>query len=226
MLDWDAILAGAGWFHATGITAALGSGPVETLTAAIGTARAHGVPTSLDLNWRPGLWRDRDPVPIVAPLARGVDLVIGNPHSLRAMLGLAVPDRALATPEGAGDVARAVARELGCRRVALTHREILGANTNRWSAMLFDRDTDVLLTSRPWTVTVVDRIGGGDAFAAGLIAALLQGRAPYDALEFAVTASALKLRVPGDFNRVNAADVVKVLRGMAAAGALAGELSG
>jgi 2-dehydro-3-deoxygluconokinase len=225
-LDWSTVFGGVAWFHATGITAALGPGPVATLSGAIAAARARGVPVSIDLNYRPALWHDRDPVPIVAPLIHGVDLLIANPHSARAMLGLDVADDAVATPDGARALAKRIADEVGCRRVALTRREVLGSSANRWSASLFDGTTDEIFVSRPWTVTVVDRIGGGDAFAAALIAALLQGRDPRDVLEFAVAASALKLRVPGDFNRVRTADVDQLLRGMEAAGAHAGELRG
>ncbi len=223
-LDWSTIFGGVDWFHATGITAALGPGPITTLSAAIAAARAHRVPVSIDLNYRPALWHDRDPVPIVAPLIRGIDLLIANPHSARAMLGLDVADDALATSDAARALAKRIVDEVGCGRVALTRREVLGSSTNRWSAALFDGATDEIVTSRPWTVTVVDRIGGGDAFAAALIAALLQARTPHDALEFAVVASALKLRVAGDFNRVSVADVDEALRGMIAAAGRAGEL--
>ena len=223
-LDWSTVFPGVAWFHATGITAALGAGPVATLSAAIAAARADRVPVSIDLNYRPALWRGRGPVPIVAPLIRDIDLLIANPHSAREMLGLDVADDALATLDGARALAKRIVGEIGCRSVALTRREVLGSHTNRWSAALFDGDSDKIVISRPWTMTVVDRIGGGDAFAAALIAAQLQARDPADALEFAVAASALKLRVAGDFNRVRVADVDEILRGMEAAGARAGEL--
>ena len=180
LMDWPAILADADWFHATGITAALGEGPLATLRAGVDCARASQVPVSIDLNYRPALWRDRNPAPFIAPLVQGVDLLIGNPHSVRAMLGIHVADDALATSEGATVVARAVAAQCGCRMVALTRREILGNSANRWSASLYDAATGDLSSSRPWTVTVIDRIGGGDSFAASLIASLLRHRAPPD----------------------------------------------
>ena len=224
LVDWSVVLADADWFHATGITAALGDGPLAALRAGIDCARASHVPVSIDLNYRPALWRDRDPVPLITPLVQGADLLIGNPHSLKAMLGIDVPDDALATTEGATSIAKGVAAHCGCRMVALTRREILGNGANRWSASLYDAATGEFSSSRPWTVTVIDRIGGGDSFAASLIASLLRRRAPNDALEFAVAASALKLRVPGDFNRVSTADVDKLLRGMDAAGSRVGEL--
>ena len=223
-LDWSTVFGGVAWFHATGITAALGPGSVATLHAAIAAARADGVPVSVDLNYRPALWHDRDPARIVAPLIRGIDLLIANPHSARAMLGLDVADDAFATPDGARALAQRIVEKVGCHCVALTRREVMGSSVNRWSAVLFDGATDEIVVSRPWTVTVIDRIGGGDAFAAALIAALLQARDPLGALEFAVAASALKLRVAGDFNRVRVADVDRLLGGMDAAGARVGEL--
>lgn len=217
MLDWTALLADAAWFHATGISAALGAGPVATLTAAIAAARAHGVPTSIDLNYRPALWGGRDPGPLVRPLVQGIDLLIANPHSVRAMLGVDVAEEVLATSDGARELASELAHRFECREIALTRREVRGANENRWSAMLYDAVSREIVASHTWNVTVVDRIGGGDAFAAALIAARLQGRPRADAVEFAVAASALKLGIPGDFNRVTAAEVDQALREIAPA---------
>jgi len=217
MLDWPALLAGAAWFHATGITTALGAGPLATLTAAIAAAHAHGVPTSMDLNHRPALWGDRDPGPLIRPLIHGIDLLIANPHSVRAMLGVDAADDVLATPDGARRLANELAQRFDCREIALTRREVHGASENRWSAMLYDAASGEIVASHAWTVTVVDRIGGGDAFAAALIAARLQGRARADAVEFAVAASALKLGIPGDFNRVPTAEVDQALREIAPA---------
>lgn len=218
MVSWAAILRDARWLHGTGITAALGAGPVAALGAGLGAARAASVPVSIDLNYRPALWREREAAPVVAPLVHGVELLIANPHSARAMLGLAVPEDALATADGARDLGVRLAHGFCCARVALTRREVIDATTNRWSAWLYDAADDTLLRSRTWTVAVVDRIGGGDAFAASLIAATLEGREPAAALDFAVAASALKLRVRGDFNRVRVGDVDRLLGGADAGG--------
>lgn len=206
-IDWPTALIGAGWFHATGITAALGPGPLGSLGAAIAAARGCRVPVSIDLNYRPALWRDRDPAPVVRPLVQGIDLLIGNPHSVRAMLGLDATDEAFGSAAGRHDVALRIAGACECRRVALTRREVLGGDENRWGASLFDAASGELVSSRTWTVGVVDRIGGGDAFAAALIAATQAGRPMGDAVEFAAAASVLKLRVTGDFNRVTVPEV-------------------
>lgn len=209
---WPQILTGAGWFHASGITPALGDGPRAVLTAAIACARAHGIPVSFDLNYREALWRDRDPRPVVEPLARQANLLIGNPAALRAGLGIEADDDTLATPARARELAERVARHSGARRVALTRRELLGPREHGWSAVLYDSETGTFAQSRRHCVQVVDRVGGGDSFAAALIARLLNGDEPVDALEFAVTASALKLTVPGDFSRATVGDVVDLLR--------------
>jgi len=199
-IDWSTILADASWFHSTGITPALGEGPARTLAAALLRARATRVPVSLDLNYRAALWRGRDPRPIIEPLARGADLVIGNAAALQAMLGIEAPD---------GQLAERVARELGCRYVAVTQRDSIAARTQRWSAGLYDATEGRSATSSPQEVSVVDRVGGGDCFAAALIARLLGGALPADALEFAAQASALKITQPGDFSRLSVADVLE-----------------
>jgi len=197
-VDWSAVLAGADWFHATGITPALGEGPAGALAAAVDRARADELPVSLDLNYREVLWRGRDPRPVIEPLARGAHLLIGNATAVRAMLGIDGPDDGLA---------ELIAERLGCRYAAVTRREPLGARTHGWSAVLYDAATRHSATSRREEVSVVDRVGGGDCFAAALIARLLGGARPPEALEFAVAASALKLTVPGDFSRASVAEV-------------------
>ena len=197
-IDWAAVLADAVWFHATGITPTLGEGPARALTDAVARARAARRPVSIDLNYREALWRGRDPRPVIEPLVRGADLVIGNAAAVRAMLGIEAPD---------GSLAQRIADGLGCRYVAVTQREAIGARTHAWSAVLYDAAAGQCATSRREEVTVVDRVGGGDCFAAALIARLLAGAPPDDALEFAVAASALKLTVPGDFSRASVADV-------------------
>lgn len=204
--DWPRVLAGAAWLHVSGITPALGDGPAAVLAGAIARAHAQGTPLSFDLNYREALWRGRDPRPVIEPLARGAAVLIGNPAALPAMLGVNAEGDALVTAEG-------LAQRLGARRVALTRREILGPREHAWSAVLYDADQRRAAQSRRHRVRVVDRVGGGDSFAAALIARLLAGRdTPAEALEFAVAASALKLTVPGDFSRASVTEVEALLR--------------
>ncbi len=210
-VDWPRVLEGADWFHASGITPALGDGAAATLAGAVACARAQGIRVSFDLNYREALWRDRDPRPLVEPLVRQAQLLIGNTAALRAMLAIEADDGSLATPERARELAQRLADRFGVERVALTRREILGPRQHGWSAVLYDATTDSFARSRRHCVEVVDRVGGGDSFAAGLIARLVGGDPPAEALEFAVAASALKLTVPGDFSRASVREVEALL---------------
>jgi len=211
-VDWPAVLADAAWFHASGITPALGDGPAAALAHGVACARDRGIPVSLDLNYREALWRGRDPRTLIEPLARRATVLIGNPTAVQAMLGIDADDTSLATPEGARALTERLARDCGVGRVALTRREILGARQHAWSAVLYDGETHAFAASRRHCVEVVDRVGGGDSFAAALIARLLGADPLPDALEFAVAASALKLGVPGDFSRASVAEVEELLR--------------
>jgi 2-dehydro-3-deoxygluconokinase len=167
---------------------------------------------SIDLNYRPALWENRVPKPIVEPIARGVDLLIGNARAVREMLRVDAPDDMTATAEGTLALARQLATTLGARRVALTRRELVSETRHRWSASLYDASGDTFAQSRTHDVHVVDRVGGGDSFAAALIAALLRERPPAESVEFAAAAGALKLSVPGDFGRMTTEDVERAVR--------------
>jgi len=168
-IDWTRVLTGAAWLHGSGITPALGDGPRAALAAAIRAARAAGASVSVDLNYRPALWQGRDPRAVIEPLVREADLLIANRDAVRTMLGVdASPDDATLAPR--------LAARYGFRRVALTRREVLSASEHRWSASLYDATTGSSNDSRHHDVRVVDRVGGGDSFAAGLVAALLRGR--------------------------------------------------
>ena len=201
-IDWAPLLAGAAWFHSTGITPALGDGPAAALARAMACARAGQVPVSFDLNYREALWRGRDPRGLIEPLVRQADVLIGNREAVRALLGVD------ATGDALGPL---LAERYGSRVVAITQREILGAREQGWSATLYDAATRALARSRRHVMRVVDRVGGGDSFAAGLIAALLGAQTPAAALDFAVAAGALKLAVPGDFGRATVEDIQRLV---------------
>ena len=208
-LDWPALLAGAEWLHLSGITPALGDGPARAAVDAAEAARAGGVKVSVDLNYRPALWAGRDPKTVVPQLVRGCDLLVGNPGAAAAMLGVESGDGDPHDPAFVRAAAQRIASEQECRAVAITLRDVVSAKEHRWSAALWDGQQ--MHASRRWTVRVVDRVGGGDSFAAALIHALQNGREPAAALEFATAASALKLTIPGDFNRVSADEVDRAL---------------
>ncbi|HEX8243563.1 MAG TPA: sugar kinase [Longimicrobium sp.] len=208
-LDWPALLEGAEWLHLSGITPALGNGPARAALDAAQAARSAGVKVSVDLNYRPALWSGRDPRTVVPALVRDCDLLVGNPGAAAAMLGVDSGDGDPHDPAFVRGAAQRIAAEHGCRAVAITLRDVVSASEHRWSAALWDGAE--LHPARRWTVRVVDRVGGGDSFAAALIFALQAGRNAASSVEFATAASALKLTIPGDFNRVSAAEVDRLL---------------
>ena len=210
-VDWPSVFAGAAWFHVTGITPALGRKAAEATRAAIDGARGAGARVSIDLNYRKKLWSKADAQATMRPLMSHVDVVIANEEDIQSVLGVEVPDTDVTSGrldlDGYRHAAERVTREFGPALVAITLRESVSASDNGWSAVLWDSKAGVLHHSQRYDVRLVDRIGGGDSFAAGLIFGLVGGRTPEAALRFAVAASALKQTIPGDFNRVSVAEV-------------------
>jgi 2-dehydro-3-deoxygluconokinase len=172
---------------------------------------------SVDLNFRKKLWSESQAQVTMRPLMSLVDVVMANEEDIQAVLGFAVPGADATAghvvPSAYAPVAQRVSSELGPSRVAITLRESHSASDNGWSAVLWDQRSGTFTQSQRYDLRVVDRIGGGDSFAAGLIYALIAGRAPADALRFAVAASALKHTVPGDFNRVTVEEVDRLAVG-------------
>lgn len=216
-VDWAAVMNGAVWFHTTGITPALGSNPTEATARALKAARNAGARVSVDLNYRKKLWTEKQAQEVMGPLMRDVDLVIANEEDLQSVLGVHVPDTDVTSGqldiEGFRQAAERVTRDFGPTMVAITLRESLSASDNGWSAVLWESSTSTLHRSQRYDVRLVDRIGGGDSFAGGLIYGLITGRSPLDALRFAVAASALKQSIPGDFNRVTVEEVDRLAAG-------------
>jgi 2-dehydro-3-deoxygluconokinase len=216
-VDWARVFEGASWFHVTGITPALGAGAAACTREAIAAAKAAGARVSVDLNYRKKLWTEAEAQSTMRPLMASVDLVVANEEDLQSVLGLRVPGTDVTVAQlnlaGYRAVAEQVTRDLGPAMVAITLRESLSASENRWSGAFWDAGSGAFHQSQRYTVRLVDRIGGGDSFAAGLIYALLGGRAPEAALRFAVAASALKQTIPGDFNRVSVAEVEALAKG-------------
>jgi 2-dehydro-3-deoxygluconokinase len=216
-VDWARLFTGAAWFHVTGITPALGPHAEASARAAIAAAREAGVKVSLDLNFRKKLWSEREAQAVMPSLVRDAHLLIANEEDLQAMLGVEVANTEVADGRLDVDAYRAaaerVARELGVTFVAITLRESLSASDNGWSAVLWDASSQTFHGSQRYTVRLVDRIGGGDSFAAGLLYALVSGREPDAALRFAVAASVLKQTIPGDFNRVSVEEVDRLVGG-------------
>jgi 2-dehydro-3-deoxygluconokinase len=216
-IDWSRVFDGAAWFHTTGITPALGDKAVAATREAIGAAKKAGAKISVDLNFRKKLWSEAQAQNVMRPLMREVDLVIANEEDIQSVLGLEVPNTDVTSGhlnlEGYQAVAGRLSEEFGPPLVAITLRESISASDNGWSAALWDNGTRTFVRSQRYDVRLVDRVGGGDSFAAGMIFGLTSGRSPEDTLRFAVAASALKQTIPGDFNRVSVAEVDRLATG-------------
>ena len=216
-VDWNAVFDGAAWYHVTGITPALGPNGVESTRRSIAAARAAGARVSVDLNYRRKLWTEAQAQAVMGPLMRDVDVVIANEEDLQSVLGVHVPGTDVTSGQldldGFRQAAERVTRDFGPKMVAITLRESHSASDNGWSAVLWDAGAGTMHRSQRYDVRLVDRIGGGDSFAGGLIYGLVTGRAPDAALRFAVAASALKQSIPGDFNRVSVEEVDRLAGG-------------
>ena len=217
-LNTDTIFDGADWFHFTGITPALGPVVRQTLVAMCQAARRAGVRISCDLNYRAKLWTTKEAQESMRPLMEYVDVAIANEEDIQKCLGVSagasdVDSGDLDASEYA-DLLTRVKGEYGFSAVAVTLRESYSASHNGWSAiMLDDKDCSEPYRSSHYDIQIVDRVGGGDAFAGGLIAGLLTKSDTKDALEFAVAASCLKQTIPGDFNPVSTQEVERLVAG-------------
>jgi 2-dehydro-3-deoxygluconokinase len=216
-INWPCALQGAAWFHCTGITPALSARAAASTREAIEAARAAGAPISIDLNFRSKLWTPAEAQRVMRPLVALANVVIANEEDLQAVLGIPIEHAdvtgGVLNAAGYQAAAERVASEFGAARVAVTLRESVSASDNGWSAVLYDASSKTFLQSQRYTVRVVDRIGGGDSFAAGLIHGFLTGRDLEATLKFAVAASALKQTIPGDFNQVSVAEVERLAAG-------------
>ena len=216
-IDWESALAGAGWFHITGITPAISQTAAALALEGVRAARTRSLTVSCDLNFRKNLWKWGKPAREVMPeLVRFADYVIANEEDVQMALGLAsgvdVESGTLAREQYETLSARVLDEYRNLCGIAITLRESRSASHNGWSACYHDREA--FLLSRHYEIThIVDRVGGGDCFAAGLIYGLQTLAGPREALEFAVAASCLKHSIPGDFNRFTVDEVNALVRG-------------
>ncbi len=216
-IDWPSVFKGAGWFHISGITPAISQSSADLSLEAVQAAKQAGMTVSCDFNYRAKLWKYGKSAPeVMREIVRYTDIGIANEEDCQQSLGIAAEAR---VEKGELDAAqyqvlaeKVLAAFPGLRLMAITLRESKSADHNGWSACLHDRKQFYL--SRKYAITdIVDRVGGGDAFAAGLIYGLVAGGKPEKALNFAVAASCLKHSISGDFNRVGVSEVEKLAGG-------------
>lgn len=236
--DFDAILADVHHLHVTGITPAISEHAYRSNLELVKRAKEAGASVSCDLNYRKKLWRwnsDLEPQELARRCASDllplVDLVIGNEEDAAKVLDIHAAESDVERGEIRADAYDQVAREIVARfpnvaRVAITLRESISADHNNWGAMLFDAKDERAFFApldsagryRPLEIRdIVDRVGAGDSFAAGLLHALESNefRSPQKAIEFAVAASCLKHSIPGDFNYVTHNEVAALAAGNA-----------
>jgi 2-dehydro-3-deoxygluconokinase len=215
--DFERIFDGADWFHISGITPALSESAATITEASLRAAQHAGLTTSIDLNFRAKLWKYGKAAPeVMRDLMEHVDVAIGNEEDCQRSLGMDAP-----TDVASGQLSHAAYEALtqrvmetfpGLTAVAVTLRESRSADINGWSACL--RDADGFYVGAHYDILdIVDRVGGGDSFAAGLIYGRLVGMPAAEALDFAIAASCLKHSIPGDFNRVSLAEIEKLAGG-------------
>lgn len=216
-IDWSRALDGATWFHITGITPALTANSALLSLEAVKAAREKGLTVSCDFNYRGKLWKYGKSAPeVMGELVKYVDVGIANEEDCQKSLGITVD---VEVEKGELDIEkyRALSAKVletypDLKVMAITLRESHSADANGWSACLNDRDS--FIHSRKYEITdIVDRVGGGDSFAAGLIYGLTHYQSREDALNFAVAASCLKHSIQGDFNRVSVSEVTKLMGG-------------
>ncbi|HSP47467.1 MAG TPA: sugar kinase [Clostridiaceae bacterium] len=213
--NWDEIFEGADWFHFTGITPALGDNMAAVCMDAVKAAKAKGIKVSCDLNYRNKLWSKEKAGQVMGELCQYVDVCIANEEDASDVFGIKAQGTDVTTGhvnhEGYKDVAKQLVDRFGFEKVAITLRGSISANDNKWAAMLFDGKDYVF--SKSYLMHIVDRVGGGDSFGAGLIYSLLNGFSSQETIEFAVAASCLKHSVEGDYNQVSVDEVRKLAGG-------------
>jgi 2-dehydro-3-deoxygluconokinase len=213
--NWDKIFENADWFHFTGITPALGDNVAALCLDACKIAKEKGITISCDLNYRNKLWSKQKASQVMSELCQYVDICIANEEDANDVFGIKAAGTDVTTGklnhEGYKDVAYQLTEKFGFKKVAITLRESVSANDNYWAAMLYDGNDYYF--SKKYLMHIVDRVGGGDSFGAGLLYASLSDYAPQKAIEFAVAASCLKHSIEGDFNHVSVDEVLKLAGG-------------
>jgi 2-dehydro-3-deoxygluconokinase len=213
--NWDKIFDGACWFHFTGITPALSDKVAAITLDALKAAKGKGLTVSCDLNYRKNLWSREKAGEVMATLMPYVDLCIANEEDAADVFNIHAQNTDVTSGrishEGYKEVAKALIDRFHFKKVAITLRESISANDNNWAAMYCCGGE--FYFSKEYPVHIVDRVGGGDSFGAGLIYANLKDYSPQESVEFAAAASCLKHSIEGDFNQVSVDEVQKLAAG-------------
>lgn len=215
--DWEKIFDGADWFHITGITLALSDSLAKISVDAVKAAKKAGLTVSCDINYRSKLWSAQKARPVMTEIMKYVDVCIGNEEDAEIVFGI----KAGATDVTKGQLdtdgykksLQTVAETFGCKIVAYSQRKSYSASDNGWSGIIYDDEKKQVYTSVQYDIRITDRIGGGDAFASGLIYALHNNISPANAIETAAAAGCLDQTLEGDFCLFGINDVIDLAGG-------------
>ena len=214
--DWEKIFLQSDWFHFTGITAALSDSVAEICEQACKAAKKLGMTISCDLNYRKNLWTPEKAKSVMENLVRYVDILIANEEDAEKVLGIKAEDSDVVSGKlnrnGYEQVARKLCEVYGVKKVGITLRQSISTSDNNWSAMLYDGQ-NAYFSSKEYHIHIVNRVGGGDSFSAGLIYALGNNYGSQKAIDFATAASCLKHTIEGDFNLVTVEEVEHLAAG-------------
>ncbi len=212
--DWNELFDGVDWFHFTGINPALSKNMFEITLEACRVAKRKNITVSCDLNFRKKLWTSEKAQVAMKQLTKYVDVCIGNEEDAQFALGIDINSDVNSGKLDISEyerIAKYIEKEYGCKYIAFSLRESISANLNGWSAFLYNNGKSY--QSQHYNIQLVDRVGGGDSFAAGLIYGLITQMCNQDALEFAAATSCLKQTIEGDFNRCSVDDVLSLIKG-------------
>ncbi len=215
--DWDKIFDNVDWFHFTGITPALNPAVAKVCETACKVAKKKNITISCDLNYRKKLWSKDEAKATMTRLAKYIDVCIANEEDASDVFSIQASntdiDSGKINHDGYKSVAKQLEEKYGFSTVAITLRESISASANNWSAMLYDKGN--FYFSKKYAMTIVDRVGGGDSFGAGLIYSLMNNYDGQKTIEFAVSASCLKHSIEGDYNLVSKEEVETLAGGNA-----------
>jgi len=213
--DWKGIFKDAQWFHFSGITPALSDTAASCCKSACKIAKDMGLMVSCDLNYRKNLWSQDKAGEVMSELMQYVDVCIANEEDAFDVFGISAKNTDVVSGKlsrsGYESVARTIAERFGCQKVAITLRTSISANDNEWAGIFLSGG--ICHESKNYPIHIVDRVGSGDSFAAGLIYSLLIGKEANSAIEFAVAASCLKHTIENDFNHASIDEIEMLVKG-------------
>lgn len=215
--DWEKIFDGADWFHITGITPALSDSLAKISVDAVKAAKKAGLTVSCDINYRSKLWSAQKARPVMTEIMKYVDVCIGNEEDAEIVFGIKAGTtdvtKGQLDTDGYKKSLQTVAETFGCKIVAYSQRKSYSASDNGWSGIIYDDEKKQVYTSAQYDIRITDRIGGGDAFASGLIYALHNNISSANAIETAAAAGCLDQTLEGDFCLFGINDVIDLAGG-------------